>query len=111
MLTPPWCGEAYGTDAVTPVAWISAQTKMIKAGTSIMQIPARAPTCAEMTAMTLQAISGNRFLCGIGPPAALLGYGLARHPRNICQETDTLGTIGLASDRRFRFGAPRRRAG
>jgi F420-dependent oxidoreductase-like protein len=62
-----WCGEAYGTDAVTPVAWVLAQTKKIKAGTSIMQMPARTPACAAMTAMTLQLLSGNRFLCGIGP--------------------------------------------
>ena len=62
-----WCGEAYGTDAVTPVAWVLAQTKTIKAGTSIMQMSARTPACTAMTAMTLQALSGNRFLCGIGP--------------------------------------------
>jgi F420-dependent oxidoreductase-like protein len=62
-----WCGEAYGTDAVSPVAWVLGQTKKIKAGTSIMQMPARTPACAAMTAMTLQALSGNRFLCGIGP--------------------------------------------
>jgi F420-dependent oxidoreductase-like protein len=62
-----WCGEAYGTDAVSPVAWVLAQTKRIKAGTSIMQMPARTPACAAMTAMTLQALSANRFLCGIGP--------------------------------------------
>jgi F420-dependent oxidoreductase-like protein len=62
-----WSGEAYGTDAVTPVAWVLAQTNKIKAGTSIMQMPARTPACAAMTAMTLQALSGNRFLCGIGP--------------------------------------------
>src|SRR6187551_3771653 len=62
-----WCGEAYGTDAVSPVAWVLAQTKKIKAGTSIMQMPARTPACAAMTALTLQALSGNRFLCGIGP--------------------------------------------
>ncbi len=62
-----WCGEAYGTDAVSPVAWVLAQTTRIKAGTSIMQMPARTPACAAMTAMTLQALSGNRFLCGIGP--------------------------------------------
>ncbi|HWZ68426.1 MAG TPA: LLM class flavin-dependent oxidoreductase, partial [Stellaceae bacterium] len=47
-----WAGEAYGTDAVTPVAWVLAQTKRIKAGTGIMQMPARTPTCAAMTAMT-----------------------------------------------------------
>jgi F420-dependent oxidoreductase-like protein len=62
-----WCGEAYGTDAVSPVAWVLAQTQKIKAGTAIMQMAARTPACAAMTAMTLQALSKNRFLCGIGP--------------------------------------------
>jgi F420-dependent oxidoreductase-like protein len=62
-----WCGEAYGTDAVSPVAWVLAQTKRINAGTGIMQMAARSPACAAMTAMTLQQLSGNRFLCGIGP--------------------------------------------
>ncbi|MBX6373251.1 MAG: LLM class F420-dependent oxidoreductase [Acetobacteraceae bacterium] len=62
-----WCGEAYGTDAVTPITWVLARTTRIKAGTGIMQIPARTPACAAMTTMTLQALSGNRFLCGVGP--------------------------------------------
>jgi F420-dependent oxidoreductase-like protein len=62
-----WAGEAYGTDAVTPITWVLARTNRIKAGTAIMQMPARTPACAAMTAMTLQALSGNRFLCGIGP--------------------------------------------
>ncbi len=71
-----WAGEAYGTDAVSPVAWVLAQTKKIKAGTGIMQMPARTPACAAMTAMTLQALSGNRFLCGIGPsgPQVIEGW-------------------------------------
>ncbi|MGC2414399.1 MAG: LLM class F420-dependent oxidoreductase [Stellaceae bacterium] len=71
-----WAGEAYGSDAVSPVAWVLAQTRQIKAGTSIMQMPARTPTCAAMTAMTLQALSGNRFLCGIGPsgPQVIEGW-------------------------------------
>src|ERR1700682_3990531 len=62
-----WAGEAYGSDAVSPVAWVLARTTRIKAGTSIMQMPARTPACAAMTAMTLQALSGNRFILGIGP--------------------------------------------
>src|SRR5579862_2231590 len=62
-----WAGEAYGTDAVTPVTWVLARTSRIKAGTSILQMPARTPACAAMTALSLQALSGNRFLCGIGP--------------------------------------------
>jgi F420-dependent oxidoreductase-like protein len=62
-----WTGESYSSDAVTPVAWVLARTTKIKAGTGIMQIPARTPACAAMTAMTLQSLSGNRFLCGVGP--------------------------------------------
>src|SRR5437762_2561326 len=62
-----WAGEAWGTDAVSPVAWALARTTRLKAGTSIMQMPARTPAMAAMTAMTLQAMSGGRFLCGIGP--------------------------------------------
>jgi F420-dependent oxidoreductase-like protein len=62
-----WTGESYSTDAVSPIAWILARTTRIKAGTGIMQMPARTPACAAMTVLSLQALSGNRFLCGIGP--------------------------------------------
>jgi F420-dependent oxidoreductase-like protein len=61
-----WGGEAWGTDAVSPAAWVLARTTRIKAGTSIMQMQARTPACAAMTAMTLQALSNNRFLLGVG---------------------------------------------
>jgi F420-dependent oxidoreductase-like protein len=61
-----WSGEAYGTDAVTPTAWILARTSRIKAGVGIMQMQARTPACTAMTALTLQALSNNRFLLGIG---------------------------------------------
>ena len=71
-----WCGESWGTDAVTPVAWVLARTTRIKAGTGIMQMPGRTPSCAAMTAMTLQGLSGNRFLCGLGPsgPQVIEGW-------------------------------------
>ncbi len=61
-----WTAEAYGSDAVTPLAWIAGQTKQIKVGTAIMQIPARTPAMTAMTATTLDQISGGRFLLGIG---------------------------------------------
>lgn len=62
-----WTSEAYGSDAVTPAAWILAKTAKIKVGTGIIQMPARTPACAAMTALTLQALSGDRFILGIGP--------------------------------------------
>lgn len=61
-----WTAEAYGSDAVTPAAWILAQTQKIKAGTAIMQMPARSPAMAAMTAMSLAELSGGRFICGLG---------------------------------------------
>ena len=62
-----WTSEAYGSDAVSPAAWVLARTTRIKAGTAIMQMPARTPALAAMTAMTLDALSGGRFILGIGP--------------------------------------------
>lgn len=62
-----WSSESWGSDAVSPAAWVLAQTARIRAGTSIMQIPARTPAMAAMTAMTLDALSGGRFILGIGP--------------------------------------------
>ena len=61
-----WTAEAYGSDAVSPAAWILAQTTKIKAGTAIMQMPARAPAMTAMTAMTLHGLSGGRFVLGLG---------------------------------------------
>src|SRR5215471_15169535 len=61
-----WSSEAYGADAVSPAAWVLARTTRIKAGTAIMQMPARTPALAAMTAMTLDALSGGRFILGLG---------------------------------------------
>ncbi|MGD9802318.1 MAG: LLM class F420-dependent oxidoreductase [Hyphomicrobiaceae bacterium] len=61
-----WTSEAYGSDAVTPAAWILAQTKRIKVGTAIMQMPGRTPAMAAMTAMSLAQLSNNRFIVGVG---------------------------------------------
>src|SRR5260221_1820793 len=62
-----WTSEAYGSDAVAPAAWVLARTTRIKVGTAIMQMPARTPAMTAMTAMTLDALSGGRFVLGIGP--------------------------------------------
>lgn len=61
-----WTAEAYGSDAVTPLAWIGAQTENIKLGTAIMQMPGRSPANTAMTAMTLNQLSGGRMVLGLG---------------------------------------------
>jgi len=62
-----WCGESYGVDAVTRLAWLGGQTTRIKLGSSILQIPARSPAMTAMTAMTLDQLTGGRFILGLGP--------------------------------------------
>lgn len=61
-----WAAESYGSDAVTPLAWIGPQTRQIRLGTAIMQMPARTPANTAMTAITLDQLSGGRFLLGLG---------------------------------------------
>ncbi|MDA1073890.1 MAG: LLM class F420-dependent oxidoreductase [Proteobacteria bacterium] len=61
-----WTAEAWGSDAVTPAAWMLALTDKIKVGTAIMQMPARTPAMAAMTAMSLAELSGGRFIVGLG---------------------------------------------
>ncbi len=61
-----WTAEAYGSDAVSPLAWLGALTQHIRLGTAIMQMPGRTPANAAMTAMTLNQLSSGRFLMGLG---------------------------------------------
>src|SRR3954462_9371740 len=61
-----WAAEAYGSDAVTVLAWVAAQTTSIDVGAAVMQIPARTPAMTAMTAATLDALSGGRFRLGLG---------------------------------------------
>lgn len=61
-----WASEAYGSDAVTPLAWLGSQTRNIKLGTAIMQMSARTPAATAMAAMTLDHLSGGRVMVGIG---------------------------------------------
>jgi F420-dependent oxidoreductase-like protein len=71
-----WSGESWGVDTVTPLTWVLAQTTKLKAGAGIMQMSARTPACAAMTMMTLNAMSGGRFMMGIGPsgPQVIEGW-------------------------------------
>ncbi len=62
-----WTAEAYGSDAVTPLAYLAALTHRIKLGTGIMQLAARTPANAAMCAGTVDALAGGgRFIAGFG---------------------------------------------
>jgi F420-dependent oxidoreductase-like protein len=61
-----WTAEAYGSDVLTPLAWWGSQTKNVRLGTAIMQMSARQPAAAAMAAMTMDHLSGGRFILGVG---------------------------------------------
>jgi F420-dependent oxidoreductase-like protein len=61
-----WTAEAYGSDCLTPLAWWGASTERIKLGTAIVQMSARQPAATAMAAMTMDHLSGGRFILGLG---------------------------------------------
>src|ERR1044072_8069716 len=63
-----WAAESYGSDAVSVLAYMAAKTTKINLGAAILQVPARAPAAAAMAGITIDALSGGRFLFGFGPP-------------------------------------------
>jgi len=64
--TSTWTAEAYGSDALTPLAWWGAHTSTIQLGTGIIQMSARTPAATAMAAMTIDHLSGGRFILGLG---------------------------------------------
>jgi F420-dependent oxidoreductase-like protein len=61
-----WTAEAYGSDALTPLAWIAARTDRIRVGSAVFQMAARTPAMTAMTAATIDRMSHGRFLLGLG---------------------------------------------
>jgi len=78
-----WTAEAYGSDCLTPLAWWGAKTSRIKLGTAIAQLSARTPAATAMAAMTLDHLSGGRFILGIGAsgPQVVEGWYGQPYPR------------------------------
>jgi F420-dependent oxidoreductase-like protein len=61
-----WTAESYGSDALTPLAWWGSRTERVRLGTSLCQLSARTPTAMAMAALTLDHLSGGRFVLGLG---------------------------------------------
>ena len=61
-----WTAESYGSDVLTPLAWWGSSTERLRLGTAIVQMSARTPAAAAMAAMTMDHLSGGRFILGLG---------------------------------------------
>jgi F420-dependent oxidoreductase-like protein len=70
-----WAAESYGSDVVSVLAWLAAQTETIQLGGAILQVPARAPAAAAMAGCTIDALSGGRFIFGFGPSGPQVSEG------------------------------------
>ena len=75
-----WTAEAWGQDAIAPLAYLAARTSKIRLGTGIMQISARVPAMTAMTALTMAAISNDRFILGLGTSGPQVVEGLQGRP-------------------------------
>jgi F420-dependent oxidoreductase-like protein len=97
-----WTAEAYGSDAVSPAAWILAQTTKIQVGTAIMQMPGRTPAMTAMTAMTLYALSGGRFILGLGPsgPQVVEGWHGVAYGRPLTRTKEYVSIIRKIVERK-----------
>jgi F420-dependent oxidoreductase-like protein len=70
-----WAAESYGSDVVSVLAWLAAQTETINLGAAILQVPARPPAAAAMAGATIDKLSGGRFLFGFGPSGPQVSEG------------------------------------
>ena len=82
-----WTAEAYGSDSLTPLAWWGSQTKNVRLGTSIIQMSARTPAATAMAAMTMDHLSGGRFILGLGAsgPQVVEGWYGQPYPRPLAR--------------------------
>ncbi len=90
-----WTAEAYGSDALTPLAWWGAATERIALGTSICQISARTPAAMAMAAMSLDHLSGGRFRLGLGAsgPQVVEGWYGQPYPKPLARTREYVEII------------------
>lgn len=93
-----WSAEAWGTDGVVPLAYLAALTSRIRLATGILQITARSVSMTAMTAMTLDHVSGGRFVLGLGASGPQVVEGLHGRPyeRPLERLRETVDVIRLA---------------
>lgn len=90
-----WTAEGYGSDALTPLAWWGASTSRIKLGTNIVQMSARTPTAVGMSALTMDHLSGGRFVLGLGVsgPQVVEGWYGQPYPKPLARTREYVGIV------------------
>ncbi len=90
-----WTAEAYGSDAISPLAWWGSHTERVKLGTAIMQMSARTPAAAAMAAITMDHLSGGRFVLGLGAsgPQVVEGWYGQPYPKPLARTREYVEII------------------
>jgi F420-dependent oxidoreductase-like protein len=90
-----WTAEAYGSDCLTPLAWWGAATRSVRLGTNILQMSARTPAATAMAAMTLDHLSGGRFILGLGAsgPQVVEGWYGQPYPKPLARTREYVEVI------------------
>jgi F420-dependent oxidoreductase-like protein len=90
-----WTAEAYGSDALTPLAWLGAGTNRVRLGTAIVQLSARTPTATAMAALTLDHLSGGRMVLGLGVsgPQVVEGWYGATFPKPLARTREYVDIV------------------
>ena len=90
-----WVPEAWGQDALTPLGYLAARTSRIGLGSGIVQVGARTPANLAMSALSLQALSGGRFLLGVGTsgPQVMEGWHGVRFPSPLSATRETVEIV------------------
>lgn len=90
-----WAPEFWGYDAFTPLAFYAAHTSRMRLATGIVQLGARTPTMLAMSAMSMQALSGGRFILGLGTsgPQVMEGWHGVRFDRPIARTGETIDIV------------------
>ena len=93
-----WTAEAYGSDAVTILAWLAGQTERIKLGSAVLQMPGRSAAMTAMTAATLDQLSGGRLLLGLGTsgPQVAEGWHGQRFGRQLQRTREYVEVVRMA---------------
>ncbi|MBK6562097.1 LLM class flavin-dependent oxidoreductase [Candidatus Amarobacter glycogenicus] len=94
-----WTAEAWGFDAVTPLAYLAGKTEKVKLGTSIMQAGTRTPAAVAMTALTMQSLSNGRFILGLGNsgPQVIEGWHGIRFDRPVQRLREIVEIVRMAA--------------
>jgi F420-dependent oxidoreductase-like protein len=90
-----WTAEAYGSDCLTPLAWWGGATAKVRLGTNILQLSARTPAATAMAAMTLDHLSGGRFVLGVGAsgPQVVEGWYGQPYPKPLARTREYIGIV------------------